>query len=105
MSKVLDEMSVAELDALIEKARQVREDTRERRRKELKAEVESKLKSEGFQVTEVLGPRPRPEPMPAKYSDGNGQTWSGKGRMPGWLQERIEKGGSLERFLIGKSRA
>ena len=43
--------------------------------------------------------------MPAKYSDGNGQTWSGKGRMPGWLQERIEKGGSLERFLIGKSRA
>ncbi len=48
MSKALDVMSVAELDALIDKARQVRDDTRERRRKELKAEVEAKLRSEAF---------------------------------------------------------
>ena len=44
----LQKMTVAELDALIERAHEVRETTRERRRLDLKTEIETKLKGEGF---------------------------------------------------------
>ena len=48
MPKDLETMSVAELDALIERARAARQENRDRRRVELKDEIEGKLKSEGF---------------------------------------------------------
>ena len=35
----------------------------------------------------------------AKYSDGNGQGWSGRGPRPRWLREAIVGGASLESFL------
>jgi DNA-binding protein H-NS len=105
MSGTLDAMSVAELDALIGQATKAREETRERRRRELKSEIEARLKHEGFQVAEVLGSKQKPGSLPAKYTDDTGRSWSGKGRMPGWLQERIDKGEPLERFLIGKAKA
>lgn len=104
MSGDLTQLSVAELDALIRTAQDVREQARERRRQELKAEIEAKLKQEGFLACEVLGAKlkPKAEPLPAKYAapDEPGLTWSGRGRMPGWLQGRIDKGEPLERFLI-----
>ena len=105
MGEDLTHLSVAELDALIETAKDVREQTRERRRQELKAEIEAKLKQEGFLASEVLGAKlkPKAEPLPAKYinPDEPALTWSGRGRMPGWLQGRVDKGEPLERFLIG----
>ena len=100
----LQKMTVAELDTLIEHAHTVREATRERRRQDLKGEIEKKLKDEGFSALEVLGAKmkPKPEPLPAKYADpGDASlTWSGKGRMPGWLQAKIDAGAVLESFLI-----
>lgn len=104
MSQDLERMSVPELDALIERARIVREETRDRRRGELKSEIEGKLKSEGFTAIEVLGAKlkPKPQTLPAKYADPDDatMTWSGKGRMPGWLQGRIDAGATLDVFLI-----
>jgi DNA-binding protein H-NS len=35
-----------------------------------------------------------------KYGDGNGNYWSGKGRKPVWLQEKLEGGASLEDFVL-----
>ena len=105
MGEDLTHLSVAELDALIKTAKDVREQTRERRRQELKAEIEAKLKQEGFLASEVLGTKLKlkAEPLPAKYTDPDepALTWSGRGRMPGWLQGRVDKGEPLERFLIG----
>ena len=100
----LQNLSVAELDALIERAHAVRETTRERRRLDLKTEIEKKLKDEGFTALEVLGSKvkARPEPLPAKYADPDeaSLTWSGKGRMPGWLQARLDAGAELISFVI-----
>jgi DNA-binding protein H-NS len=104
MPKTLDGLTVHELDALIIKAQAVRQETRERRRGELKAEIEGKLKAEGFTAVEVLGAkiRPKPEPLPPKYADPGDPalTWSGKGRIPGWLQVKIDGGALLQTFLI-----
>jgi DNA-binding protein H-NS len=100
----LNNMTVAELDALIERARSVREETRERRRIELKCELEQRLKGEGFSAIEVLGAKikAKPQALPAKYADraDAAQTWSGKGRMPGWLQAKLDAGARLEDFII-----
>jgi DNA-binding protein H-NS len=104
MPKTLDGLTVHELDTLIVKAHLVRQETRERRRGELKIEIEGKLKAEGFTALEVLGAkiRPKTEPLPPKYGDPSDPTltWSGKGRMPGWLQVKIDGGTPLQAFLI-----
>ena len=104
MSKDLERMSVPELDALIVRAQLVREETRDRRRTELKSEIVSKLKSEGFTAIEVLGAKvkPKSQTLPPKYIDPNDATltWSGKGRMPGWLQDKIHAGTTLDAFLL-----
>ena len=34
----------------------------------------------------------------AKYSNGQGHTWSGKGKRPNWLREAIASGRGLEEF-------
>lgn len=36
----------------------------------------------------------------AKYQDGSGNTWSGRGPKPGWLRAAIETGKALEDFLV-----
>ena len=104
MATDLKTLTVAELDALIEQAQSVREETRERRRAELKTELEQRLKAEGFSAIEVLGTKvkPKPQQLPAKYADPDETTltWSGKGRMPGWLQAKIDGGTPLDAFLI-----
>lgn len=102
----LKRMTVSELDALIAKAQSVREETRERRRLEIKSEFEKRLKDEGFTAIEVLGAKvkPKPQPLPAKYADpaDPSHTWSGKGRVPAWLQAQLDDGASLTKFLINK---
>lgn len=102
MREKLEGLSVAELEKLIAEASRARDETRERRRKELKTEIEARLKDEGFTAHEVLGAKlkPKPDTLPPKYADETGRTWSGKGRVPGWLQERIDAGETLERFAI-----
>lgn len=39
---------------------------------------------------------------PARYADGNGKTWSGKGRRPRWLNDALLEGKTLADFEIGQ---
>jgi DNA-binding protein H-NS len=101
----LTSMTVAELDTMIEQAAKLRAAKREQRRQELRSEFETKVKAEGYTVAEVLGGKfnkPEPVPMPAKYADPGdaNRTWSGRGRVPGWLQSRLDGGAKLDDFLI-----
>lgn len=56
------------------------------------------------------GPEPRKRPvaakkrsgnsksLEAKYRDGDGRSWSGRGPRPRWLREALEQGKKLEDF-------
>jgi len=39
-------------------------------------------------------------PAVAKYSDGQGNTWVGRGKRPQWLRTALESGKQLSDFLI-----
>jgi DNA-binding protein H-NS len=40
------------------------------------------------------------EPIPPKYKNKKGETWSGRGRQPQWIKDIIASGKSIESFLI-----
>lgn len=40
------------------------------------------------------------EPVPAKFRGPNGETWSGRGRMPKWLQALEAEGKSRKDFAV-----
>jgi DNA-binding protein H-NS len=39
----------------------------------------------------------------AKYADGNGNSWGGRGKRPQWIHAALEAGKSLDDFLVGRS--
>ncbi|KWT70890.1 MULTISPECIES: H-NS family nucleoid-associated regulatory protein [unclassified Variovorax] len=41
----------------------------------------------------------------AKYSDGNGKSWSGIGKRPFWIRDALAAGKSLDDFLTGTAPA
>ena len=41
---------------------------------------------------------------PAKYADGQGNTWGGMGKRPQWVHAAIEAGRSLNEFLVTSTR-
>jgi DNA-binding protein H-NS len=42
---------------------------------------------------------PRARAASSKYSDGQGNSWSGMGKRPNWLRQALDAGRSLEEFL------
>ena len=38
--------------------------------------------------------------VPAKYKDGNGNSWSGRGRKPAWVREAEESGTDIEGLRV-----
>jgi DNA-binding protein H-NS len=92
LNEVVAGKDVSELDALIAAAEAEKAAAKERAKDEFYALVE-KVKSEaekfGFKLKDVFFPKPE---KPAKlYKNPNGdETWSGKGKKPGWLNALLE---------------
>ncbi len=38
--------------------------------------------------------------VPVRYRDSAGNTWTGRGKRPGWLTQALANGKSMEDFLI-----
>lgn len=38
--------------------------------------------------------------LPVKYRGPNGEEWSGRGRLAGWLQKLIQQGRSKDEFKV-----
>ena len=104
MAKIpkLTGMSVAELEALIAQAESAKADAeaRETKRRELLEEFKRLAGEAGMTPEEVLGVRRRQPrattaprkraPAKVKFRDPkSGKTWSGRGRRPKWVTEKM----------------
>ena len=111
----LDGMSFGDLryiaDLIDEYAGEVKaalEQKREERIAELKAQVEADKARAAATEAELAALCPPPvklvNPSTPKYRDPDKpeNTWAGRGKMPGWLKEKLEAGASLEDFLVDK---
>lgn len=68
------------------------------------APLERFAMSKPVQLKQVPGVKPkrrRGQPL-APYEDVDGNTWSGKGRRPNWLNVALDAGASLEDFSTGR---
>lgn len=104
----VDKMSLkdlVDLEARVQKAIAL---ARDRERSELKKKVADLAETHGFSVSELFGsPRGRAVGRAksvgvAKYAnpEDRSDTWTGRGRKPNWLVERLRKGAKLNDFSI-----
>lgn len=78
-----------------------------RQRKEALAAAEAKAREMGFSLAELTGGGTGGEKgtvNPPKYQHPENPelTWTGRGRQPTWIKERLQEGKSLDEFLIVK---
>src|SRR3954468_2348594 len=106
----LDRMTVAELTALRDAAEAKRREKLDDAKNAVLEETRAKLAELGLTLEAVLpspasagqGGRGRKrrkdagQPLPVKYRGPNGGTWSGRGRMPKWLQTLEAEGRNRE---------
>jgi DNA-binding protein H-NS len=114
--KALDALTVPELNQVLKRAQSLRDDKLD----SAKQDFMSRMKAEGEQLGLDLGslfggatPTKRGRksageekaerpPVAAKYRSPNGDEWSGRGRLPKWLQAEEAEGKSRTDFLIDK---
>lgn len=88
----------------------------------LKARLLREVQDSGFRFDDLFGEAAQPAkpdrkpkggeakgergPVPVKYRGPNpGDTWSGRGRVPGWLKALIAQGHSKEEYLVRQDAA
>lgn len=105
--ELLDE--IAEAEARLKALRAELQSRKSAEILKMRAELEAKAAALGVTLNDLLASNGKKKRQPAapKYRDpvDNGLTWTGRGKQPGWLKEKIEAGASLEDFLIDKPAA
>ena len=104
----VDKLSLKELVDLESKVQRAIAAARDRERSELKKKVADLAETHGFSVSELFGGvRGRGAAKSkslgdAKYAnqENKSDTWTGRGRKPNWLVERLRKGAKLADFSI-----
>lgn len=102
----LGKMSLKELMELRADVDKAIADARERERVEVLSKMQEIAQSAGFSMNELVGGKGRGKGKTtvsvAKYAnpDNRSETWTGRGRKPNWLVERLKKGADLEDFAI-----
>ena len=104
----VDKLSLKDLVDLEARVKKAIAAARDRERSELKKKVADLAETHGFSVSELFGStRGRPAGKGksigvAKYAnpENKSDTWTGRGRKPNWLVERLKKGAKLGDFAI-----
>jgi DNA-binding protein H-NS len=78
---------------------------RDEKKKDLLEQFQQMLTSEGLSLEDVIGTKRRRQrrrgAAPVKYRDPEtGKGWSGRGRQPVWLVEKLNAGRTLEEFAV-----
>jgi DNA-binding protein H-NS len=101
----LENMSLDDLKKLLRDVEKAIVSFEERKRKEARKALEKVAREFGLSVEEVVGaqkPASRASKSAAKYRNpaNPSETWSGRGRQPGWYKDAIAKGKSPESMLV-----
>ncbi len=115
----LDKMSANKIETLMAKAqaelaRREEEDqaraANESRAKEVVAKAEQDLKALGYTLADFVagasagrkasGPRKGGTVAPKYKNPSTGETWTGRGRKPKWVEAHLASGGSMAQITI-----
>ncbi|MDH3263227.1 MAG: H-NS histone family protein [Paracoccaceae bacterium] len=99
----LGSMSKSDLEKLKGEVEQALASLVQRRKAEAKKAAEDAAKKFGYSLGDLVGKeRGKKGASPAKYRNpaNPSQTWSGRGRQPGWIKEGLAKGKKLSEFAI-----
>jgi DNA-binding protein H-NS len=107
----LDQFSVPELTALIQAAEAKRREKLDGAQTDLLAEFRDRAAQMGLSLETLLSGsasagkarKSRKDAggaLPVKYRSPNGETWSGRGRLPKWLHVAEAEGRNREEFKI-----
>jgi DNA-binding protein H-NS len=102
----LETFSKQELQDLNKRVDKALADYDTRQRREAKAEAERLAATYGFSLSDLVGSKANKDGKknPPKYAHPENPelTFTGRGRKPKWLLEELDKGRSLDDFLIEK---
>lgn len=102
----VDKMSLKDLVELEAKVKKAIAAARDRERVDLKRKMAEMAETHGFSVTELFGGvrgKAKGKSLGvARYAnpDNKADTWTGRGRKPNWLVDRLKKGSKLDDFAI-----
>ena len=104
-SKQLKSMSTDQLLDLYQKVQLMLADKLQAEKDKIEEQLR-RVKSVGGVVSTRDRPRRPYPPVPPKYKNPGNPTeiWSGRGRQPLWVREKLEAGGKLDQFLIAGGR-
>ncbi|MFW5654333.1 MAG: H-NS family nucleoid-associated regulatory protein [Roseicyclus sp.] len=101
MAIKLDKMSLEELKVLKKQVETAIADFEKRRKKEALAAAQRAAQEHGFSLDEILSAKGNAKSLP-RYANPESpeQTWTGRGRQPGWVKEALAQGKTLEDLAI-----
>jgi DNA-binding protein H-NS len=100
------DLSTLTLDELLELELDIQRELERRRHEEratLLAQAQELAKRHGISLNELLKPPKKQRATPsAKYRNPEKpeQTWTGRGKYPAWVQQKIDAGVELEELII-----
>lgn len=101
----IDKLSLSELHDLVRAAQAKIAEKQSSAREELKESFAAKAREHGISLDELFGKSRRgggKGSVPVKYRDPKNpeNTWTGRGRMPRWMQAAVDAGRKRDSFLI-----
>jgi DNA-binding protein H-NS len=105
MAKAIEKMNLEELQAYQKEVEAAIKGYEKKRRADALAAVRETAKQHGFTLEELMGGKPAAKSATkgiAKYANPADptQTWTGRGRQPGWVKEALAAGKPLSSMAI-----
>lgn len=104
----LSKLSASELEDLVKEASQLAKERKEKEKQGLRDEIYALIQERGYSFQELFGPS-EIKPVKQKRAKGEvkyrdpenpGNTWTGRGRKPSWLNEAEAAGRSVSEFEV-----
>jgi DNA-binding protein H-NS len=101
--KDLEKMSYKDLQQHLVRVQRAIAMAHERDKEAVRKKIDAIAREAGFKISDLYGGRGgKGRKVPAKYAnpDNPSETWTGRGRKPRWLAEKLKNGERIEKFLI-----